>query len=184
MKSTAQLTDQEQYQLKLLRRDFETCADILDRYFSPGEVSVHEALRKRFKLSKQSKSTVVSNRLLGLLVILPIVAVIFFATWGYLSELRPNASEYTLRSVYRVTVDDENLEETEPIKNFAKININSAATEALTALPGIGPVIAQRIVDERTSHGEFHYPEDLLSVSGIGAKTLARITPYLSFSEP
>lgn len=55
------------------------------------------------------------------------------------------------------------------------ININSADTEALTGLPGIGEVLAQRIVDYRTAHGAFSSVEDLLNVEGIGDKKLEAI---------
>jgi competence protein ComEA len=56
-----------------------------------------------------------------------------------------------------------------------KINLNSATVTELDTLPGIGPVIAQRIVDYRTQHGPFARPEDLLEVSGIGEATFNRI---------
>lgn len=53
-----------------------------------------------------------------------------------------------------------------------KVNINIAGADELAAkLPGIGPVLAQRIVDYRTTNGLFQKPQDLTNVSGIGAKT-------------
>ena len=57
--------------------------------------------------------------------------------------------------------------------------INSASEDALCALPGVGPTIARRIIAEREAHGEYYYPEDLLAVKGIGAKTLRRMRPLL-----
>ncbi|MCG2622242.1 helix-hairpin-helix domain-containing protein [Arthrobacter sp. I2-34] len=50
----------------------------------------------------------------------------------------------------------------------AKININTAGAEELTSLPGIGPVLAGRIVDFRQQHGAFASPADLDAVPGIG----------------
>jgi competence protein ComEA len=54
-----------------------------------------------------------------------------------------------------------------------KININTAAATELEALPGVGEVIAQAIVDFRTENGPFTTIEDLLDVSGIGDATFA-----------
>lgn len=48
------------------------------------------------------------------------------------------------------------------------ININTADADELTELPGIGEVLAQRIVDYRTRHGSFTAPEQLTMVEGIG----------------
>lgn len=53
-----------------------------------------------------------------------------------------------------------------------KINVNTADARALESLPGIGPVLAARIVADRTARGPFRRPEDLTRVSGIGPKTL------------
>jgi len=51
-----------------------------------------------------------------------------------------------------------------------KININLASQSELTDLPGIGNVLASRIVDYRRQHGDFNRIEDLRNVSGIGDK--------------
>ena len=51
-----------------------------------------------------------------------------------------------------------------------KININLASQSELTDLPGIGSVLAARIVDYRRQHGNFQRIEDLRNVSGIGEK--------------
>src|SRR5437660_1283075 len=48
-----------------------------------------------------------------------------------------------------------------------KININMASESELESLPGIGPTLAQRIVDYRAQHGPFHDVKDLLKVEGI-----------------
>ena len=56
-----------------------------------------------------------------------------------------------------------------------KININTADAELLDKLEGIGPSIAQRIVDYRTENGNFESIEELTLVSGIGEKKLDAI---------
>lgn len=55
------------------------------------------------------------------------------------------------------------------------VNVNTASAAELEALPGIGEVLAQRIVDHRTEHGPFASVEDLLDVSGIGEAILEDI---------
>ena len=55
----------------------------------------------------------------------------------------------------------------------AKVNINTAAESDLEALPGIGPVLAQRIIDYRTQHGPFPTVDALDDVSGIGPATMS-----------
>ncbi len=62
----------------------------------------------------------------------------------------------------------------------ARIDPNTAGPEALTALPGIGPALAGRIVADRARRGPYRRAEDLLRVPGIGPATLARMRPLLN----
>jgi len=55
------------------------------------------------------------------------------------------------------------------------VNLNQASASDLEALPGIGPVLAQRIVDWRTANGPFRSIDELGEVSGIGDALLAQI---------
>lgn len=55
------------------------------------------------------------------------------------------------------------------------ININTASAAELQTLSGIGPSMAQSIIDERTKNGPFASVDDLMRVSGIGEKKLAKI---------
>ena len=61
----------------------------------------------------------------------------------------------------------------------AKVDLNSATVAQLDAVPGVGPVTAERIVGWRKEHGRFTKVEELQEVDGIGPKTYARIAPYV-----
>jgi competence protein ComEA len=54
------------------------------------------------------------------------------------------------------------------------VDLNTADAAALESLPGVGPVLAARIVAYRDSAGPFASPEDLLRVRGVGQATLER----------
>ncbi|WP_029149850.1 ComEA family DNA-binding protein [Microbacterium indicum] len=62
----------------------------------------------------------------------------------------------------------------------APVSINTADAAALEELPGIGPALAQRIIDQRTTAGPFATVDDLLSVSGIGPKVLESLRPLVT----
>ena len=73
-----------------------------------------------------------------------------------------------------VTVETERaVPQTSFLPDVAPLDINAASAEELADLPGIGEVLARRIVDYRTANGPFETVEELLSVSGIGEKKLA-----------
>ncbi len=61
---------------------------------------------------------------------------------------------------------------------LTSLNINRASREELMQLPGVGPVLADRIVAEREKR-PFRRVDDLTRVSGIGVKTLSRLRPYV-----
>ena len=65
---------------------------------------------------------------------------------------------------------------------LAAVNINTATKEELDALPGIGPVKAQAIIDYRTKNGPFKTPEDIMKVPGIKEGEFGKLKGQISVS--
>ena len=63
------------------------------------------------------------------------------------------------------------------------IDINRAGATDLQALPGVGPVLARRIVAHRETHGPFRDPADLLQVPGVGGKRFAGLQGLIRTAE-
>ena len=63
------------------------------------------------------------------------------------------------------------------------LDLNHTTAADLDGLPGIGPVLAQRIIDFRQAHGPFQKIDDLEQVSGIGPKKLEKLKPYVFIGE-
>ena len=53
------------------------------------------------------------------------------------------------------------------------MSLTSATAEQLDALPGVGPVTAQKILDYRAQHGSFHSVDELDAIAGIGPARIA-----------
>lgn len=68
-------------------------------------------------------------------------------------------------------------DESQPV---GPININTADSALLQTLPGIGPTLAQRIIDYRQANGPFASVYDLTEVSGIGLSKLEKILDYIT----
>ncbi|MCK4851977.1 MAG: helix-hairpin-helix domain-containing protein [Candidatus Omnitrophica bacterium] len=67
----------------------------------------------------------------------------------------------------------------ERLKEERRVSINTATAEELIAIPGIGQVFAQRIVEHRDRHGLFRSCDDLLEIKGFGEKKLEKTRPFI-----
>lgn len=63
------------------------------------------------------------------------------------------------------------------------VNINTANSEELQQVPGIGPATAEKILLMRKSYGSFKSVDDLLAIKGLGKKRLEKMRKYLTVSK-
>ena len=104
------------------------------------------------------------------------MTLVFLLLTGAIFVLRSRSggAEYVVRNETMRAAEEETppasvLEEEPPVPSAENpLNINMADAAALDTLPGIGPVLAGRIVEYRSTHGAFSKKEDLMLVEGIG----------------
>jgi comEA protein len=65
----------------------------------------------------------------------------------------------------------------------APVNLNTATSEELQQVPGIGPATADKILQMRKAYGAFKSVDDLLAIRGIGPKRLEKMRKYLTVSK-
>lgn len=114
-------------------------------------------------MEKEEKKTKVS----GVYLVLAALTVLFAVSLVFLHK---TAYEGASHGNYTVTTQDKTDEITAPTRVL--VNVNTADAEELETLTGIGPALAQAIVDYRAEHGDFTAAEDLLNVKGIGEAKL------------
>src|SRR5260370_6329560 len=64
------------------------------------------------------------------------------------------------------------------------VNINTANSEQLQNVPGIGPATAEKILQMRKSYGAFKSVDDLLAIRGLGPKRLEKMRKYIVAGKP
>lgn len=82
-----------------------------------------------------------------------------------------------------MTTQDKTDEITAPTRVVTLVNVNTATAEELETLTGIGPSLAQAIIDYRAEHGDFTAAEDFLNVKGIGEAKLEGFRAEITFTE-
>ena len=75
-------------------------------------------------------------------------------------------------------------ESVDPAPARMQLDLNAATTDQLNLLPGIGPTLAQRIVEYRDTNGPYQNLKDLDDVKGIGPKTLAHLEEWVIIEGP
>ena len=114
-----------------------------------------------------------------------VITVIFIAVTGiYFLHDRDESAAVTISSCRTVSAQDADVQSFSPqtpeISPFALININTATAQELCSLPGIGETLSARIIAYRSEHGLFKSIDEIMSVSGIGAKTYQNLKSYIT----
>ena len=119
-----------------------------------------------------------NGRVCGVYLVLAALTVLFAVSLAFLHK---TSYEGTAHGDYTVSVQEKTDEITAPTRVL--VNVNTANAEELETLTGIGPSLAQAIVDYRAGHGAFRSAEDLLLVKGIGEAKLEGFRAEITLEE-
>ena len=114
----------------------------------------------------------------GISLVLAALTVLFAVSLAFLHK---TSYEGTAHGDYTVSVQEKTDEITAPTRVL--VNVNTADAEELETLTGIGPSLAQAIIDYRAEHGDFTAAEELLLVKGIGEAKLEGFRAQITFTE-
>ena len=119
-----------------------------------------------------------NGRVCGVYLVLAALTVLFAVSLAFLHK---TSYEGTAHGDYTVSVQEKTDEITAPTRVL--VNVNAADAEELETLTGIGPALAQAIIDYRAGHGAFRSAEDLLLVKGIGEAKLEGFRAEITLEE-
>ena len=114
----------------------------------------------------------------GISLVLAALTVLFAVSFVFLHK---TTYEGNAHGDYTVIVQHRNDEITAPTRVL--VNVNTADAAELETLTGIGPSLAQAIIDYRAEHGDFTAAEELLLVKGIGEAKLEGFRAQITFTE-
>ena len=97
-----------------------------------------------------------------------------FGSWLILVLMVANFIPFQAQSLYAQTARSS-----ESAMSQA-VNVNTASIEELQAVRGIGPALAERIVEHRSANGNFESLDDLLEIRGIGSAKLEKIKSQIT----
>ena len=119
-----------------------------------------------------------NGRVCVVYLVLAALTVLFAVSLAFLHK---TSYEGTAHGDYTVSVQEKTDEITAPTRVL--VNINTANAEELETLTGIGPALAQAIIDYRAGHGAFRSADDLLLVKGIGEAKLEGFRAEITLEE-
>lgn len=114
------------------------------------------------------------------LLILTVVFLLVISGVFWRVGPKPSSADYTVtteRGALWVTPEAETVPEP------GRVNLNTASAEELQTLPGIGEVLAARIIEHREQSGPFTCPEELMAVKGIGESLFDAVSGQITTEE-
>jgi competence protein ComEA len=111
------------------------------------------------------------------IMLLAAVAVVLWVGWPVPEQPKPEPSDQSMAAQTPIVVPTS---AATAVKAAPKVNLNRAGVDELRTLPGVGPVLAQRMVEWRKAHGRYRTVDDLQEVKGIGKKRLEQLRPLVT----